>query len=121
MIRLIVCSTREPLVANRRRISGTTPLRDCPEGNVGVALPWPISDRLDGLVTRLEDAAERTSRKELLAALILDAPAEVAELAAILRRYRLAVAGHTRLDGRAVAATMAGTLRRPGPRRRKAL
>ena len=107
------------MLASHRRVSGSTPLRDCSEANIGVAVPWPLSDRLDGLVTRVEGAAERTSRKELLAALILAAPIEVAELGAMLRHYRQAIAGQARMDGCAVDAIMPVSVRRPGPRRRR--
>ena len=103
----------------RHRISGALPLRDCPEGKIGIALPRPISDRLDGLVSLVEEAAERTSRKELLGALILAASPDVSELVTALRRFRHSAAGDARLDGRPTEAMLTLAKGRPGPRPRK--
>ena len=102
-----------------RRVSAETRLPDCPEGKVGLALPLPVSDRLDALVARTEAAGEKTSRKELLASLILAATARGEELAAVVKRYRLATAREARLDGRTKDPTVPVSTRTPGPRPRR--
>lgn len=106
-------------MTSRRRISATTPLRDCPESNVGLAFPLPISDRLDALVSFAEASGDRTNRKELLASLILAAPSEGHELVEALRKYRQSSAGEARLDGRDADTALTVSPRRPGPRPRK--
>jgi hypothetical protein len=102
----------------QRRISADTALRDCPEGNVGLAFPLPISDRLDALVALAEAAGDRTNRKELLASLILATSPIGQELAAALRNYRRATARDARIDGKS-SSTILLPSRRPGPRPRK--
>lgn len=106
-------------MTTRRKIRADTPLRDCPESRVGIALPAPISQRVDDLVELAEGAGERTTRKELLGALILAAPTRGQDLAATLKTYRLATARDTRGDGVAEGPTMPLPHRRPGPRPRK--
>ena len=102
-----------------RPISATTQLRDCPEGNVGLALVRPISDRLDELVTLTEKSGDRTSRKELIAALILAAPPDGHSLAKVLKQYRLASAGDSRLGDVSQGEIRAASPMRPGPRPRR--
>ncbi len=106
-------------MSTRRRLSAATPLRDCPEGSVGLSFPLPISDRLDALVSLAEASGERTNRKELVAALILSAPSEGPELAQRLRSYRQASAGDAVLDGQETSAVLTIARRRPGPRPRR--
>lgn len=106
-------------MTGRRRISATTPLRDCPESNVGLAFSSPISDRLDALVSLAEGSGDRTNRKELLASLILAAPSAGHELVETLRKYRQSSAGEARLDGRHADTALTVSPRRPGPRPRK--
>jgi hypothetical protein len=103
----------------QRRISAGTPLRECPEGKLGLAVPLPLSDRLDALVAIAETDGDRTNRKEVVASLIYGAKPESADLLAILRNYRQATAGDARLDGRANDSTVPLPTRRPGPRPRK--
>ena len=102
-----------------RRISADTPLRDCPEGKLGLAVPLPLSDRLDALVALAESDGDRTNRKELVASLIYGAKPASSDLLALLRIYRLATARDCRLDGRTNDATVPLPSRRPGPRPRK--
>jgi hypothetical protein len=104
---------------SHKRISAGTPLRECPEYNVGLALVAPISDRLDALVALAESGGDRTNRKELLASLILAAPTDEESLTEAIRKYRRALAGEAQL--RAEATTNDWTLlpRRPGPRPRR--
>jgi hypothetical protein len=102
-----------------RNISADTPLRDCPESRVGIALPAPISQRVDDLVELAEGVGERTTRKELLGSLILAAPARGQDLAATLKSYRLAMARDTLVDAGTGEATIRMPHRRPGPRPRR--
>lgn len=65
-------------------------LADAVAFQIGVAMPGPVSARLDALVELAHKSGERTNRKELLAALVLAAPDSGASLTRILRRYRRA-------------------------------
>src|ERR1700733_842039 len=103
----------------QRRIDADIPLWDCPEGKLGLAVPLPLSDRLDVLVTMAESGGERTNRKELIASLILNAKPNSTELLALLKTYRQSTARDARLDGRASDSTVPLLPRRPGPRSRK--
>jgi hypothetical protein len=105
-------------MTKRRRISADTPLPECPEKRIGLSLPAPISDRLDDLVTLVEQTGERTSRKELVASLILAAPGGVS-VSDLLRNYRLASARTARLNSNGEESTVAIRSHRPGPRPRR--
>ena len=103
------------------KVKAETLLRDCPECNVGLALPFPISDRLDELVSLAESNGERTNRKEVIAALILNASASGDVLSNVLKQFRTTPAGDA-LVGRASGVnkrTISRSLRPPGPRPRK--
>ena len=106
-------------MTTRRRISADTLLRECPEKRVGLDLPAPLSERLDDLVQLVEAAGDRTSRKELMASLILAAPEVGDKLSAQLRKYRQASARAARLSGSADEPTIGIRSYRPGPRSRK--
>jgi DNA-binding winged helix-turn-helix (wHTH) protein len=103
----------------QRRISLEAPLRDSPEEGIGVVVPAVLSDRIDALVVLVEEAGERTSRKELIAALILATSVVSDELATTLRRYRRAAVRDALLRARAGAQTILLTVRQPGPRPRR--
>lgn len=105
-------------MTTRRRISADTPLSECPEKRIGVSLPAPISERLDELVALAEEAGERTNRKELLASLILAAPAAGEDVSALLRSYRLTPARNARLSGNDGDQIIVIRSYRPGPRPR---
>jgi hypothetical protein len=107
-------------VSSKDRLISSIPLRECPEHNVGLSLVQPISDLLDLLVSRTEAVGERTSRKELIAALILAAPSDGRKIASLLRRYRLASTGDTGVDSTGNEAPGPSMPRRPGPRPRSA-
>jgi hypothetical protein len=95
-----------------------------PERAIAVQMPAAVSDRLDSLVEKLEVAEivdgqrvvrRGTSRKELLAALIYDAPSNRKDLAGKLDRYRRAqVASVVLRPGKADPIVLPG--HRPGPR-----
>lgn len=93
-------------------------LAACRERAVGLVLPDPISDRLDQLVDCAEDAGERTSRKEVIASLILDAELDGPGLAARIRRLRLATVGDVITHVSRDQAVATNPPRRPGPRAR---
>jgi hypothetical protein len=62
----------------------------CAERQIGVWLPIPLSGRLDVLRDIGQDAWAPTRRKELVSALLLDAPADAGSLQQMLTRYRAA-------------------------------
>lgn len=72
------------MVESHRRLSSYP---DIPHG---FALSEPVSDRLDAFVQLVADAGGgRTSRRELVAALIATATAVGERLSAMLRQYRI--------------------------------
>lgn len=83
-----------PLEIGRR-----TKVAASPERAIAVKMPAAVSDRLDSLVAKVESVEDiegeqvvrrGTSRKELLAALIYDAPNNRKELERKLDKYRRA-------------------------------
>src|SRR6266851_8355144 len=74
--------------AMAEQIPSETPLPSCPERSVGLSLPVPINARLDQLVELAEQAGERTSRKEIVAACILGSPTNADKLIRLLSLYR---------------------------------
>ena len=93
-------------------------LDSCKEKNAAVAWPLPVDRRLDELVELAREAGERTTRKELAAAIILATPAEPDALSEMLRRYRRAYARDALIGP--VDETNVISIRRhkPGPRPR---
>ncbi len=94
-------------------------LRDCAEEQAGVWLPGPLNARLDALVESANDAGENTSRKELLATLLLESPTEGSNLVAAIRRYRTARAREAVPPGVPQARVLGPRDRKPGPRPRR--
>lgn len=87
---------------SKRDIEPGDLLRETAERPIGVTVPVPLSQRLDGLVIRAEEAGARVYRKDLVAALILAAPETPEELLALFTRYRQARAVDAALaDGEA--------------------
>lgn len=84
-----------------------------------MSLPSPLNARLDALVSRANAAGENTSRKELLAALILGAPEAGDDLGVAVRRYRTAKSGDAVVDGEDASAFLDERAVRPGPRPRR--
>jgi hypothetical protein len=74
-------------------------LRNVPEFQVGLSLPAPLSGRLDVLLARADEAGQPTSRKELVAALLLAAPSDEDKLARLILRYRKARVADAIIDG----------------------
>lgn len=102
-----------------RRTHADALLSELPEFNVGLALPDVVSARLDALVEKANAAGARTSRKELIASLVLAAEAREEELGAAVRRYRTARARDTLVDGGADVTILNFAPRKPGPRVRR--
>ena len=73
-------------------IDDNKPLPACQDKNAAVRWPLPIDYRLDQLVERSAEVGERTTRKELLASLVLAAPDDPEELSRIVRRFRMSKA-----------------------------
>ena len=79
-----------------REIRHDEVVRECEKLPTSVMWPAPIDKRLSALVDLAIDAGEpdTLSRSELLAAVVLAAPADGETLSALLRTYRKARAGH---------------------------
>jgi hypothetical protein len=67
-------------------------LKSCKEKAVGVDWPLPINHRLEQLLWRTNDAGENTTRKELLAAIVLAVTEDPDELSKMVRTYRRSTA-----------------------------
>ncbi|MEA2828516.1 MAG: hypothetical protein QOF60_3157 [Actinomycetota bacterium] len=93
-------------------------LAACSERAVGLVLADAISDRVDQLVDCVEATGERTSRKELIASLILDAALDGPGLATRIRRLRLATVGDVVAQVSRHQGVASNAARRPGPRAR---
>jgi hypothetical protein len=99
-----------------QQLSLDNSLSGYPQRQIGVSLPEPLDVRLDVLVERITKAGERTTRKEVLAALVLAAPESGDELAAILKRFRLATAEAAVVEGVDKARFLEDEPAPPGPR-----
>lgn len=88
---------------------------------VSFRLPMALDQRLDALVDRALEAGERTNRRELLSALLLQAAHDGDELGALLRDFRRATVRDALLDQDATTddTNVVEFVRRaPGPRSR---
>ena len=63
-------------------------VRNCPSANFSGAWPLPVQARIEDMVRRATDAGERTSTRELLAAIVCAFEAEDDGWHILLRRYR---------------------------------
>jgi hypothetical protein len=70
-------------------------LQYAPAVRLGPTIPEPLHVQLEVLVKLAESAGERTTRKELVAALILAAATSLEDVADVLRQYRRAPAPET--------------------------
>jgi hypothetical protein len=100
------------------KIRANAQLQRSREFQIGVGLPAPLSGRLDGLVERADAAGARTSRKELLGALLLAATEDGDALAELVQRYRKATASEARIPGQPDARFLEPERPPPGPRPR---
>jgi hypothetical protein len=94
------------------------PLSECPDRQFGFRWPVALDRRLDQLVERANGAGERTNRRELLAALLLNADFTGEELSQLVRTFRLATVGDAvlRAGGGADDNVIEFLHHRPGPR-----
>jgi hypothetical protein len=101
------------------------PVASTPERVVAVKIPAAISARLDSLVQKVEVLDELdgvkmvrrgTSRKELIAALILDASAQRSDLNRVLLKYRRARVNRTLLPNPKGTKPVVLRGHSPGPR-----
>lgn len=95
------------------------PLQRSREFRIGIGVPAPLSARLDGLVELADQEGAKTSRKELLGALLLAAPADRKSLARLVRDYRMANVGASLIDGQPEARFLEPDRPAPGPRPRR--
>lgn len=96
------------------RVDGAERLVASRDKQVGLRLPLAIDQRLDALMARAVDAGERTTRRELLAAIILEAEHTGDELGLLLKKYRRAKVADAILD--AEPTNVAYISHKPGPR-----
>ncbi len=68
----------------------TDRIENCAERNAGVSWPMPIDAKLDAILDLARDDGTRTTRKELIAAMLFDFEPDADYIADMLRRYRKA-------------------------------
>ena len=73
-------------------------LRESRDKQVGLRMPLAVDQRLDALVARATAAGERTTRRELLAAILCGTDLDGRELGEALRRFRTMTVGEAILD-----------------------
>jgi hypothetical protein len=106
------------------KIAGSDILRHCERWPTNVVWPAPIDMRLSALVQLAIDAGEQDSlsRSELIAALVLAAPADGARLHETLLAYRTAKAADARIGGKRTVTRDPNVIvleeRKPGRRSR---
>ena len=94
-------------------------LASCAAFRIGVGVPAPLSARLDALVELANRAAANTSRKEVLAAVLLATSAEPEVLAELVRTYRTAHAADAVVEGSDPDRFLRPEPSAPGPRPRR--
>lgn len=98
-------------------VSPEARLSECPSRHITLAIPGPLSERLDKLVELADMEGARTNRSELLASLLLAAPEEAADLADAVIAFRKARARDAAVSGD-LAAVLQLSRHQPGPRRK---
>lgn len=91
-------------------------LRTARDKQVGMRWPVPVDARLDGLLARATAAGERTTRRELVAALIATTDLDGPALGQVLRRYRTMSVREAMLDVDDGSKVVRIAGHRPGPR-----
>ncbi|SRR6266508_5155728 len=94
-------------------------LESCKEKPAAVAWPLPIHQRLDDLLELAHQAGDRTTRKELAAAIVLAATEDPDALSQMLRRYRRATVRDALVAPGAEANVVSIRHHKPGPRPRQ--
>lgn len=108
------------MARQRHTVPGDTRLRDSQDKAVSIRWPIALDKRLDDLVDRANASGENTSRRELLAALLLDADHTGEELGYLLRTYRTAAADQAPLEvDRDDGNVLSFEAHKPGPRTRR--
>jgi hypothetical protein len=111
---LKVPTTSGKAVVSHERIDPDERLVASRDRQVGLRLPFAIDQRLDALLARAVEAGERTTRRELLAAIILSTELSGDDLGGLLRAYRRANVRDALLDAR--QDNVAYLSHKPGPR-----
>jgi hypothetical protein len=93
---------------------------DYPDRQSGISWPLPVDARLEEMLNTLRDVGERTSRREIAAAIIAMTPDVDAEsLSKLLRSYRTATVGRVLgVSGSERSNVIPFEQHGPGPRRR---
>jgi hypothetical protein len=94
-------------------------LSRCPTKQAGLSFPIPLDQRIDSLCELADEEGAATSRKELVAALILDAPAQPKRLAALIKTYRKAAARNAAINPAGEGNVLHFQPRKPGRRPRE--
>jgi hypothetical protein len=77
------------MVRKRREIAPDEKLRECEVWQTNIRWPVPVDARLNALMELAEDEGESLTRSDLVAALVCAAPASGAELAKLVKSYRI--------------------------------
>lgn len=104
-------------MAGERRVATDALLPSSQDRQFNFVWPLAIDHRLETLVDRANTVGAGTSRKELLAAILLTCETDAQELAEAVRQYRVSRVADALLDATPHPAGYVdfGT-RRPGPR-----
>jgi hypothetical protein len=87
-----------------------------PDRQAGISWPLPVDAKLEDLLKTARAVGERTSRREIVAAIIAMAEFDGQKLSELLRRYRLARVGDV-LQPSDTSNVVRFTYHPPGPRR----
>lgn len=114
--------TRKSTDMNSRRHttqSVGTPLSECLDRQFGFGRPVSLDQRLDQLVERAGSVGEKTNRRELLAAPLLAADHDGADLSTLVRKFRSTVGDAVLVEpGNESADVIEFRHHSPGPRTR---
>ena len=89
-----------------------------PDRQAGISWPLPVDAKLEELLDAARAVGERTSRREIVAAIIALSEFSGEELSDLLRRYRLARVGDVLQPASEASNVVKFTQHGPGPRRR---
>lgn len=104
-------SDLEPIELNPLAKADSAPKRNC-----GVQWALPVDARLDALVESAHSAGEKTTRRELLSAIVCAVQDDAEELGRILRSYRLKTVAEVVGQQPGSDNVIAIQRHRPGPR-----
>ncbi|HEU0086240.1 MAG TPA: hypothetical protein VFQ77_01055 [Pseudonocardiaceae bacterium] len=91
-------------------------VRTAKDKQIGVRWPIPVDARLDALMERAVEAGERTTRREVVAALVATTDLDGEAIGRLLRKYRTMRVREVLLDTPADARVVRIAGQRPGPR-----